>query len=273
MQQRVLVVEDDEIQRNVLAGFLETHEFVVETAMDGLDGFRKAWAGRFDVVVTDYRMPEFDGLSVARLMMEFADTHTRPLMIGLSASLGNVLAAGKGGANPFDTVLSKPWQPEALLASMRQPRAVTDPRRHDIAMAPLPLHEAAPAGLADIQPFSVLVVDDSDMFRTMLSSALQSCGFMVRTAPSGLAALHMLRMHDFDVAVIDFRMPDIDGVALAKLICDLVPPAHRPSLIALSVTPERLGTSASIFDEIADKSAGLLPVIDAVERCAANRKP
>jgi CheY-like chemotaxis protein len=122
-----------------------------------------------------------------------------------------------------------------------------------------------------------LVVDDDDVFRQLIASALQNAGHEVLTAPNGFRALLLIRRFVFDVVLLDFNLPDLDGVAIAKLTCDLVRAPARPRLIALTATPERVaerqGLFVSHFDDIISKAAGLLPVLEAVQRCAAMRQP
>ena len=66
MPLKVLVVEDQPAVRNLLAMILESAGFVVETAIDGADGFEKFQHGAFDVVVTDEIMPRMSGLALGR---------------------------------------------------------------------------------------------------------------------------------------------------------------------------------------------------------------
>jgi two-component system, sensor histidine kinase and response regulator len=69
----------------------------------------------------------------------------------------------------------------------------------------------------------VLVVDDNAANRRVLSGQLQSYGMIVESAASALDGLQHLRQaqrsnHPFDVALLDFQMPDVDGAELGKTI-------------------------------------------------------
>ena len=59
----------------------------------------------------------------------------------------------------------------------------------------------------------VLVVDDSAQSRALLEHQLHSFGFAVALADSGTAAIHMLQQEPFDLVLMDWDMPDMDGIA------------------------------------------------------------
>ncbi len=63
---RVLIVDDEENQRNGLAAIISTWGFVTETASDGLEALEKLAAAPVDVLVTDLMMPRMDGFELLR---------------------------------------------------------------------------------------------------------------------------------------------------------------------------------------------------------------
>jgi len=64
---------------------------------------------------------------------------------------------------------------------------------------------------------SLLVVDDDESTRAMLSLALSHRGYDVATASGGGEAIKALRAGRFDVLVTDIHMPDVDGLALCEV--------------------------------------------------------
>lgn len=64
----------------------------------------------------------------------------------------------------------------------------------------------------------ILVVDDSPTIRRLVRSVLEESGYDVSTAPDGQAALDLLQRENFDLALIDFVMPRINGYQLAQSI-------------------------------------------------------
>lgn len=70
----------------------------------------------------------------------------------------------------------------------------------------------------DRSEFSILVVDDEEGMREGIKKTLDLEGFSVRTAATGLEAIATLTHEIIDLAFVDLRLPDIDGVAVVKSI-------------------------------------------------------
>lgn len=65
----------------------------------------------------------------------------------------------------------------------------------------------------------ILVVDDDADVRTVTADSLESLGYVVSVAESGRAALaHLDHDHSFDLMLIDYAMPDLDGIATLRLV-------------------------------------------------------
>ena len=66
-----------------------------------------------------------------------------------------------------------------------------------------------------------LVVDDSKTVRLLITSILEELGFEVQEAENGLAALELIRSEpQFDIALVDWEMPEMDGLALLHALRD-----------------------------------------------------
>ena len=77
--------------------------------------------------------------------------------------------------------------------------------------------------MPDVAPIRLLVVDDEEGYLDILSKRLARRGMQVMTAASGSAGIQALRRYDFDVAVIDLKMEDLDGIELLKIFKQMVP--------------------------------------------------
>ncbi len=66
--------------------------------------------------------------------------------------------------------------------------------------------------------YSILVVDDEEAFRYMLSTLIAKSGYHVDTAPDGVAAINAVQTSHFDVVLCDVKMPKVDGVEVLKFI-------------------------------------------------------
>jgi DNA-binding NtrC family response regulator len=74
---------------------------------------------------------------------------------------------------------------------------------------------------------TILIVDDDADFRESLSETLEDLGHVPIVVPSGAAALRVLAQEPIDAVIVDYRMPDMDGIELLKAI------RARPTLAKL----------------------------------------
>ncbi len=80
---------------------------------------------------------------------------------------------------------------------------------------------------------TILVVDDEEMSRDMLSRWLQKKGYVVFTAENGKQALNIIVEYKFDLVLLDIMMPEMDGITVLKLIRKTYP---KPELPIIMVT-------------------------------------
>ena len=74
-----------------------------------------------------------------------------------------------------------------------------------------------------IDRIKVLLVDDEEGYAHILSKRLTKRNFDVTTALSGADGIKALRRHDFDAAVLDLKMDDMDGLEVLKVFKKMVP--------------------------------------------------
>jgi len=69
----------------------------------------------------------------------------------------------------------------------------------------------------------ILIIDDDESIRKILSTILQEEGYAVETAENGREAIDKSNMKVYNLALIDVRLPDIEGVALLSMLKETVP--------------------------------------------------
>jgi DNA-binding response OmpR family regulator len=107
----ILVIDDEKTILSAIKIALARAGFEVEIASDGQEGIQKFNSGRFDLVITDLRMPGLDGRDVVDHIHN-SDNYSTPI-IGISATpwlFKNI---------QFDAVLTKPFYFEDLINSIR----------------------------------------------------------------------------------------------------------------------------------------------------------
>src|SRR6478672_4284633 len=80
----------------------------------------------------------------------------------------------------------------------------------------------------------ILIVEDDPSQQGVLRLAFERRGFAVETADDGLSAVRMMQHQAYDLALIDYQLPEIDGLASARLTKYLLGDAKRPRLIAVT---------------------------------------
>ncbi|MDH5446660.1 MAG: response regulator [Gammaproteobacteria bacterium] len=68
----------------------------------------------------------------------------------------------------------------------------------------------------DNSQLRVLIVDDTEAMRMVITMALKDTGYVVTEAENGQQALKMAKKEQFDLIITDIRMPEIDGLMLIK---------------------------------------------------------
>ena len=72
-------------------------------------------------------------------------------------------------------------------------------------------------------PIKLLLIDDERAYVNVLSNRLSKRGFDVGKANSGSEALQILRRRRFDVAILDLKMVDMDGIEVLKILRKMAP--------------------------------------------------
>jgi two-component system, cell cycle response regulator DivK len=113
---RILLVEDNEMNRDMLSRRLQRKGFEVAMAVDGKQGVEMARAGGYDLILMDMSLPEIDGWEATRQLRAAPETKVVPI-IGLTAHAmaGDREKALEAGCNDYDT---KPVELPRLLGKI-----------------------------------------------------------------------------------------------------------------------------------------------------------
>jgi DNA-binding NtrC family response regulator len=112
---RILIVEDDQILREMLEHYLRNGENAVDLAVNGREGLEKHMQNGYDLIITDLNMPEMTGIDLVRNVRE-KDDFVEFIIITGYATLESAVEAIKIGA--FDYIV-KPFKLDELRVSIK----------------------------------------------------------------------------------------------------------------------------------------------------------
>ena len=113
---RVLLVEDNEMNRDMLSRRLRKKGFEVDMAVDGAEGVEMARRGAYDIVLMDMSLPVIDGWEATRQLRAVPETRDVPVIaLTAHAMAGDRDRAMEAGCSDYDT---KPVEIDRLLLKM-----------------------------------------------------------------------------------------------------------------------------------------------------------
>jgi CheY-like chemotaxis protein len=115
---RVLVVDDDDVIRQLITVNLELEGFDVIPAVDGQDALDKVKDAQPDVVTLDVMMPRVDGWEAAARLRDDPDTaHIKVILLSARAQESDIQRGERIGV---DAYLTKPFDPDELIDVVRR---------------------------------------------------------------------------------------------------------------------------------------------------------
>ena len=115
---RVLVVDDDDVIRQLITVNLELEGFEVIPAVDGQDALDKVKDAQPDVVTLDVMMPRVDGWEAAARLRDDPETaHIKVILLSARAQESDIQRGERIGV---DAYLTKPFDPDELIDVVRR---------------------------------------------------------------------------------------------------------------------------------------------------------
>jgi two-component system sensor histidine kinase/response regulator len=212
--QRLLAVDNNPVALRILVGMLESLRLTVDTARsadEALALLKQADAHKpYDLVLTDLRMPDVDGIALADRIASSALSH-KPKVILLTAA-GKEEAVLSSRDTAIAATLSKPLNPSQLLDCLLNtvmPEDMT--ARRPVAL----LHRHVPR----FEGRRILLVEDNEINQQITREILAATGLQVDIASNGREALDKLFNapdHTYDLVFMDIQMPELGGHATAQ---------------------------------------------------------
>ncbi|HBW23073.1 MAG: hypothetical protein A2X28_04595 [Elusimicrobia bacterium GWA2_56_46] len=221
---KILIIDDDGIVRDALTVFLTRAGHEAAAVVDGTNGLLVFKNYHPDLVILDRDLPSLSGSEVLAGIMA-ADPAARVIIL---TGYDNPEDAGKYLKSGAASFLSKADGLSNVLAEIERllgalPKAPAAPEESGFPGGNLPL-SAAGGG-------RILIVDDDDSIRAVLSRFLIAEGYSAFSAADGKAALDFVEKEKPDIVLLDIYMPVMNGVEVLKELRE-----KRPEVDVLMIT-------------------------------------
>jgi len=113
---RILIVDDEESIRTVLATILEEEGYITETAKNGKEAIEKSEAKFYNLALIDIRLPDMDGIELLTAIRETTPKMVKIIMTGYPSLQNAVEAVNKGA----DAYILKPFKIEDILKTIKE---------------------------------------------------------------------------------------------------------------------------------------------------------
>lgn len=202
----VLIVDDHPTNLRVLAGYarrMGMEPTVTGNAREALRLAIEASRGGnpFALVITDYQMPDMDGVALVKAIRKETVLSGMPVL--MLSSVDQSGFAGEVRELHIDCCITKPVSPDEM------ERAVQSALGYAASASVLPT--CAPASTLAGPPLRVLVAEDNKVNQLVVRRMLENLGHSVMVADNGVLALKALEESSYDVVLMDCQMPDMDG--------------------------------------------------------------
>jgi DNA-binding NtrC family response regulator len=259
---RVVIADDEEEIRDLLAEYLQTHGWETFRAANGLEALLHVKQQRPAAVVLDLNMPRLGGIDALKRIRTFDPTI---VVVVVSANADDNMRM-QAEALGVKAILDKPLDLVQLLAALGGDAPAAAPRAAAVE-APVASEAARPPA----RRRSVLVVDDDPDVRGVLEEFLALKGYHVRVSPDGAAAVRELAGTAPGVVLLDIEMPGLSGVDALPTIKAMAP-ATAVIMVSgtMNVELARRALAAGAFDYVT-KPVDLPRLLESIETAFAMR--
>lgn len=218
-KKRALIVDDNETNLFVLNETLQQWGMIVtevSSVPEALDLALAAYQNdrRFDIVLSDYQMPDYDGVDLLKRFKTNVRLSGIPIILLSSGHVPQEIADETGNPNGAAAILDKPVRPNVLMRHVASALSLWE--SYDVSE--IKRSEEKQNETGDVAPQKILLVEDVEMNQMGAVRMLKELGHSVDVAADGAQGLEKIRKETYDLVLMDIQMPIMDGVQATREI-------------------------------------------------------
>ena len=228
---KVLIVEDSSIDRENYRRLLSRnaeYEFDVRECESGDDALAAFRAEKPDCILLDYNLPDTDGIEFLSAIQAESPDYAIPVVVMLTGQGTSAVAVEAIRRGAMDYLVKSKINSDTLNASV------------NLAIS----NNSVPSERL-VQKFSVLLVDDNpndrDLYKRLLRESTHN-RFTFVDVGSGLEGIEEFQRSRPDCILLDYNLPDIDGLEFLTTLADIQDKAALPMPVVVMLTGQ--GTEA-----------------------------
>ncbi|MDR2943398.1 MAG: response regulator [Treponema sp.] len=213
---RILAVDDSEETRMYFTHVMAAFHLPCDIACSGkeaLEMMEKAGNKPYNLFFIDWQMPEMDGIKLAKKIKEITGDKSFIIMLSMADWRTIEREAIAAGVRHF---IPKPIFPSTLINTINECIEIKPKDGSGKT------DKSKESGF-DFEDYTILVAEDVEINREILSSILEETGISIDFAQNGTTAVNMFQMYPdkYDLILMDLNMPEMDGYEATQAIRSL----------------------------------------------------
>jgi CheY-like chemotaxis protein len=255
---RILIVDDNETNRNILKTQLEQWNFEPIIADSGENALNLISSEKkIDLIISDMNMPVMDGIQLAKEIRK----KQSDLPIILLSSMGN--EQSKKESHLFNAILNKPARHHILYKHIAEVLKANG----TVIKETQPIQSQFSIEFAVQYPMNILIAEDNLVNQKLARHIFTKMGYAPDMAENGHVAINAMINKRYDIIFMDVQMPEMDGLETTRFIRDHM--EYQPTIVAMTANalPEDRELCLKVgMDDYLSKPMKITSIMDVLEK-------